>query len=161
MRRMMTIAIGAIMAAATVSGAGLAVASASPARSGTEHVQLIATSPHSYDVIAYGAFTGHGVDLPGAKADTITFANGSFQIRHSRGKGPESFDPRTCLMLISRHGTYTIGHGTGAYRGVTGNGRYQLSIVGLGAKSGGKCSQTKPAAAFHLVINASGPVSLP
>jgi hypothetical protein len=106
MRRITTIAIGAIMAA-TVGGAGLAAASASPARSGTEHVQLISTSQNRYAVIAYGLFTGHGVDLSGAKVDTIKFANGSFQITHGPGKGPQSFDPKTCLLLVRQHGTYT------------------------------------------------------
>jgi hypothetical protein len=161
MRRITTIAIGAITAAATVSGAGLAGANASPARSGTEHFQAIATSPNSYAVVSYGFGTAHGVDLPGAKFDTIKFANGSFRITHTPGKGPQSFDPKTCLLLVSQRGRYTVGHGTGAYRGITGSGKYQISIVSIAAKSGGKCSQSKPPVAFQLVIRGSGRVSLP
>jgi len=39
---------------------------------------------------------------------------------------------------------------------------YQLSIVGLGAKTKkGACSQTAPPVAQHQVVNASGPVKLP
>ena len=60
--------------------------------------------------------TGHGVDLPGHKVDTIKFAHGSFRVTHSPGKGPQSFDPKSCLLLISQHGTYKIGHGTGTDR---------------------------------------------
>jgi hypothetical protein len=161
MRRITTIAIGAITAAATVSGVGLAAASASPARSYTEHFQAIATSPNSYAVIAYGRFAGHGVDHPGNKVDTIRFANGSFQVAHSPGKGPQSFDPKTCVVLVNQHGTYTDGHGTGAYRGITGSGKYQITLVIIGAKSGGKCSNSKPPVAYQLVIRGSGLVTLP
>lgn len=161
MRRITTIAIGAITSAATLSGAGLAAANASPVRSGTEHVELIATSPNSYAAIAYGVFTGHGVDVPGAKVDTIKFANGSVRITHGPGKGPQSFDPKTCLLLVSQRGSYTLGHGTGAYRGISGKGKYQITIVSIGAKSGGNCSQSKPPVAFQLVIRGSGTVSQP
>ena len=161
MRRITSIAIGAITAATAISGAGLAAANASPARSGTEHFEAIATSPNSYAVVSYGVLTGHGVDLPGDKVDTIKFAHGSFRVTHSPGKGPQSFDPKSCLLLISQHGTYKIGHGTGTDRGITGHGRYQISIVSIGAKSGGKCSQSKPPVAFQLVIRGSGPVSRP
>ena len=59
------------------------------------------------------------------------------------------------------HGTYTLTSGTGTYAGITGNGTYKLSILAIGARSGGKCSQSKPPVAWHQVINASGPVSLP
>ena len=46
--------------------------------------------------------------------------------------------------------------------GITGNGTYQLSILGIGARnSKGQCSQSAPPVAWHQVINASGPVTLP
>src|SRR6185437_8993403 len=43
------------------------------------------------EVIAYGAFTSHAV-----------------KVTHSRGTGTQHFDPSTCPLLVSRHGTYTI-----------------------------------------------------
>ena len=61
----------------------------------------------------------------------------------------------------SQDGTYKLLSGTGAYAGISGSGTYQLSILAIGASSGGKCVQNKPPVAFHQVINASGPVSLP
>ena len=65
-------------------------------------------------------------------------------------------------MLINQHGTYKILGGTGKYKGISGHGTYQLSIVGVGAKTKkGACSQTAPPVAFHQVINGSGPVKLP
>jgi hypothetical protein len=75
--------------------------------------------------------------------------------------GAQSFDPKTCLLTINQHGTYKLLSDTGAYTGISGSGKYQLSILDIGARSGGKCTQSKPPVAFHQVINVSGPVSLP
>jgi hypothetical protein len=64
------------------------------------------------------------------------------------------------LLTINLHGTYTIGHGTGKYAGISGSGKYQLAILGIGARSHGKCSQTKAPVAWQQVITASGPAHL-
>jgi hypothetical protein len=63
-------------------------------------------------------------------------------------------------MTISRRGEYRITGGAGKYAGIAGHGRYQLSVLAVGARSGGKCTQNKPPVAFHQVINASGTASL-
>ncbi len=161
MRKMLGIATG-LVAMAAAGAAGVAGASTHPALSGTEHFQLVSTSTTSNRgmVIAYGAFTARAVDVQGNKADTFKFANGSFKVTHSPGKGPQTFNPKTCLGLVNQHGTYTIGHGTGAYAGITGRGKYQLSIVLIGAKSGGRCVRNKPPAAAEIIIRATGPVRL-
>ena len=90
----------------------------------------------------------------------LVFANGSFKIAHSPGKGTQSFNPKTCLMTINFHGTYTLSGGTGAYAGISGSGKYKLSILAMAARSGGKCSTTTPPAAWQQIINATGPVKL-
>jgi hypothetical protein len=105
-------------------------------------------------------FTAGGVDHSGNKVDTAVFSNGSFKIAHSKGTGSQSFNPKTCLMTISQHGTYALSGGTGAYAGISGSGKYQLSILAVAARSGGKCSRTKPPVAFQQIIKASGPVKL-
>lgn len=158
-------ALGAIvLSAATVAmlGGGAALASRTPAASGTEHLQLMSTSATSNKagVIVSGVFTAGGVDIQGSKVDTFKFANGSFKVAHSNGKGTQSFNPTTCLMTIQFHGTYKISHGTGKYAGISGHGNYQLSILGVGAKVKGKCSQKAPPVAFQQLIKASGPVRL-
>jgi hypothetical protein len=160
-RRALIAAAGAAGLIAAVSGSGVAVASQRPAVSGPEHFQIISTSETSNTApeISYGVVTGHGTDLMGSKVDTIKFANGSFNVTHSPGKGPQSFDAKTCLFLLDQHGTYTIGHGTGAYKGITGSGTYQVSVIGIGTKAGGQCSQSKPPVAFQLVIQGTGTVS--
>jgi hypothetical protein len=164
MRKIVTSAAVAA-AAAVLGGTGIAVASSHSATTGTEHFQMMTTSAtaSSDSVIASGAFTAPGVDHEHNKTNTatFTFANGTVGVKHSNGTGKQSFNPKTCLLTINEHGTYTITGGTGSYAGITGNGKYQLSILAVGARSGSKCSKTKPPVAFHQVINASGPVTLP
>jgi hypothetical protein len=156
----------AVAASATVAITGLTAASASPAVSGTQHFQIMSTSATSNTakIIAYGAaFTAPGVDHVGSgNVDKFVFKGGSFKVRHSNGKGPQSFNPKTCLLKINQHGTYTIvpGSGTGKFKGISGHGTYQLRILGIGAKKKGKCSQTAPPVAFQQVIQASGPAHL-
>jgi hypothetical protein len=159
-------AAGAVATAAAVVGAGVSAASASPAAraaaSGTEHLQLISTSATSNKAafIAHGVFVGSGTDVQGNTVDTLKFrGGGSFKVRHSAGKGPQHFNPTTCLITISQHGTYTIFGGAGRFAGISGHGKYQLSILGVGArKSNGKCASNKPPVAFQQVIHANGPV---
>ena len=164
MRKMIISVLTAAAAAAAVGGAGLAAASTHTAVSGTEHFQMMTTTGtgSTGSVIASGVFTAPAVDHEHSNnTSTFTFANGTILIKHSNGTGTQNFNPKTCLLTINEHGTYKLVSGTGAYAGISGSGKYQLSILGIGASSGGKCVQTKPPVAFHQVINASGPVSLP
>lgn len=164
MRKMMISALTAAAAAAVMGGAGLAAASTHAPVSGTENFQLMSTSAttNTSSIIASGVFTAPGVDHEGANNSAkFVFANGTVSLKHSNGTGTQHFDPKTCLLTVSQHGTYQLLSGTGKYAGITGSGKYQLSILAIGAKSGGKCVQSKPPVAFHQVINATGTVSLP
>jgi hypothetical protein len=165
-RNKMVVAAGVVVTAATAAVAGLTAASASPAgpsASGTEHFQLMTTSVTSNreSIIAIGGvFTAGGVDFQGNKVDRVVFPRGTFKITHSSGTGSTHFNPRTCLNVISLHGTYRLGSGTGAYKHISGHGRYRLSILFVAARSKGKCSQTKPPVAFQQIIKAQGPAHL-
>lgn len=166
-RRLMPVAaliagIALTSAAAAIGGAGVAGASVSPAAVHTEHFQVVTASATSNTagVVLYGAFTGSAIDITGNTTDTFKFRNGTFQVRHSPGKGPESFNPNTCLFTVNQHGTYTLGHGTGRYAGISGHGTYEISILSIGARSKGRCSQNQPPVAFQQIIRASGPVHL-
>ena len=165
MRKILASAATAVAAAAVIGGTGLAAASTHTGVSGTEHFQMMTTTGtgSTGSVIASGVFTAPAVDHEhqATSTSTFTFANGTINIKHSNGTGTQHFDPKTCLMTISLHGTYKLTSGTGAYAGISGSGNYQLSILAIGASSGGKCVQNKPPVAWHQVINASGPVSLP
>jgi hypothetical protein len=157
-------AAGAIVAAVSLAVTGSTAASAGSTRvSGTESLQIMSTSATSTtaSVIVHGVFTDYGVDHSGNTVDTVVLQKGSFKVAHSSGTGPQQFNPQTCLAIIHLHGTYKIFHGTGKYRGIHGNGTYHLSLLFIGARVSGKCSQTQPPVAFQQIITASGPVSLP
>jgi hypothetical protein len=164
MRKTITATIAAAAAAAAMSGAGIALASTGSAgTSGAESFQMMSTSGtnSASSVIAHGVFTGAGADHEHAHNNgTFVFRNGTVRVHHTNGKGRQSFNPKTCLLTVSQRGAYRITGGTGKYAGITGGGRYQLSILAVGARSGGKCSQSKPPLAFHQVIDASGTASL-
>ncbi len=164
-RTRLVAAASTAVTAAALAVSGVAVASAAtPAASGTEHFQLMTTSPSQHapsTIIATGVFTAGGVDHAGNKADTVTFPGGSFKINHSRGHGKQSFNPKTCLFVISQHGTFKLSSGTGKYAGISGHGTYQLSIMAVAARNAkGACSQKAPPVAWEQVIKASGPVTL-
>lgn len=160
-------AAGAAVAAGAIAVSGVAVASAAshtarPAASGTEQFQLLNTSPtsSSSSIIARGLFTAGGVDHSGSKVDTAVFPKGTFKITHGKGTGTQHFNPKTCLMTVSQTGPYTLSGGTGAYAGISGSGTYQVSILVVGARSGGTCSKTAPPVAFQQVIRGSGKAHL-
>lgn len=163
MRKTLAAVIGAVSVTAILGGASLAGASARTAVSGTEHFQIMTTSTTSKtsSLIASGVFTAGGTTTDtSSTTSTATFSNGTFVITHSKGTGTTSFNPKTCLFKANLKGTYTLGSGTGAYASITGSGNYQVSVLGVGAKSGGTCSKTLPPVAFQQVIKASGPVTL-
>ena len=158
---------GAVVTAGAIATAGVMTATAAPhpARvSGTENFQIMTTSATSSTdaLIASGVFTAPGVDHENHTNNTavLVFANGTVSLKHSPGKGTQSMNPKTCLLTVNQHGTYTLTGGTGAYAGITGSGTYKLSILGIGARSGGKCSNSQPPAAWQQVIRATGQVNL-
>ena len=165
MRKTITSAVVAA-AAVAATGGGIAAASthaAATGTTGTEHFQMMTTSGTATtdSVIATGLFTAPGVDHEGGSTATFVFPNGTVKVRHSAGQGPQSFNPKSCLLTANIHGTYQLTGGTGHYAGITGHGHYRLSILAIGGRTGGQCSQSKPPLAWHQVINATGPVSLP
>jgi len=164
-RKNLLTSAAAVAAGAAIAAAGITAAAAAPrpAASGTEHFQLMSTSATSKtsSLTAYGVFTAGGTDTRTTRStDTVTFPNGTFVITHSKGTGTQSFNPKTCLLKVNLMGTYSLGSGTGAYAGISGSGTYQLSILAVGAKSGGTCSTTLPPTSFQQVIRASGAASL-
>ncbi len=162
MKRNISFAIAAAATAATTATAlWLAVPAGAVSVSGTENFQIMTTSATSstLSVIAHGVFTAAGVNHSGSKVDTLVFPNGSFKLTHT-GKARQTFNPKTCLLTISEKAVITLSGGTGAYKGISGKGTAQASILAIGAKSGGKCSMTKPPVALQQVIKATASVTL-
>ena len=165
MRKSITAAIIAAAATVAIGGAGVAAASThSGGATGIEHFQIMTTSATAANssVIAYGVFTDAGVNQSVSNnVGRFVLSNGNIRVRHSNGKGSQTFNPKTCLLTVNEHGTFLITHGTGRYAGISGHGTYRLSILAVAARSHGKCSQRKAPLAYHQVINATGSVSLP
>ena len=164
MRKIITSAAVAAAATALLGGTGIAAASSHAAATKTEAFQLMSTSgTNKASVIASGAFTAGGVGTAGAhNTETLTFANGSVKLVHKKISGSQHFDPATCLLTGTETDSYTLGNGTGAYAGISGSGKATVNILAIAARnSQGKCSMSKAPAAFHFLVNASGPVTLP
>jgi hypothetical protein len=155
-------AAGAMAAALWLAVPAGASSAASPSVTGTEHFQAMTTSTtfNPTSVIASGVFTTAGrVANPGSKVEIYGFPGGTFKVAHSKGIGPTTFNPKTCLLTVHQHGTYKVFGGTSKYAGISGHGIYHSSILAIFASSGGKCSQTK-LLALQLIVREAGPVSL-
>jgi hypothetical protein len=151
------IATGAAGAAIT----GIALGSGA---SGTEHFSFISTSTTNeskYSAIATGPITAGGTaELTGSKG-TIVLPAGTINLTSKMTGAPtESGSMQKCLSVFSEKGTYTLTRGTGAYKGISGSGRFSLKSTGVGMSKHGKCDispSSKPVAS-QSVITASGPV---
>ncbi len=165
MRNSIVAAIGTAAVAAAIGGTGLAMAGTHAGTTQTEHFQLMSTSstPNTSSLIAYGAFTAAGVDSVGShNTDTVTLPGGTFKIVHKDVSHTQQFNPATCQFSFGAKAAYTLGSGTGKYKGISGSGTAQVSVLGIGARdSKGACSMSKPPVAQQQIIRASGPVTLP
>jgi hypothetical protein len=148
--------------AATASALWLAVPAGAASVSGTENFQIMTTSAtaKTASLIATGVFTAGGTASTSGKVSTFAFPTGTFKVAHSKGTGPQTFNPKTCLLTVSQKGTFALSGGTGAYKGISGKGTYKLSILAIAARVGGKCSMKKPPVAYQQVIKATGTVKL-
>src|SRR5690348_10504544 len=134
-------AAGSVLVGGAIALSGIVAATAAPhaitaGSRGIEHFRFMSTSATSAKstVIARGVFTAGGVDIAtGNLTDTIRFPNGTIKLRHSPGTGPQSFDPRTCLLTVNQHGTYRLLSGTGKYAGIRGHGTYRVHILAVAA----------------------------
>jgi hypothetical protein len=79
---------------------------------------------------------------------------------HRGASGSQRVNPASCLFTITRHVTYKLADGTGRYAGISGHGTGVAQILGVAARSGGKCSESKAPTAFEQTITATGPVRL-
>jgi hypothetical protein len=161
-KRKAATAVIAVSAAAIVLWLALP-ASASPAvgtaRTVNDRIQLMTTSATSNNLgaIEWGSvFTGAGVDHSGNTVDTLVFPGGTYKDRHGTGTGTQTLNAKTCLLRVNLHGTDTPFDGTGKFRGISGHGTWQASVLAIYARSAGKCSTTKVPLAFQEIITGSG-----
>ena len=150
MRKTLAVLIGAAATATMMTGAGVAVASAShpagishpaavshpasphAAVTGTEHFQDVSSSLTSSTspVLAYGVFNARGTDTQtGSHTDTFAFPGGSFRVTHKTTRTRQHFSRRTCAGVVHQRGIYKLSRGTGRYAGISGHGRYRLRVL--------------------------------
>jgi len=166
-RKAATAAVIAVSAAvATVLWLALP-ASASPAVSAApavnDYIQLMTTSATSNNLgaIEWGSvYTGAGVDHSGNSVDTLVFPGGTYKTRHGAGTGTQTLDPKTCLLRVNLHGTDTTYGGTGRFRGISGTGTWQASVLAIFPRSAGKCATSRVPLAFQQIITGSGRTKL-
>lgn len=162
-----------VIATATAAAAALAVANIATATSSTtktETFTAITTNPGSgvASLIATGGFTAGGTLLTNAKrTQTFRFAGGKFTVTQTtRGAKRKNLNPATCLYTQTGSGNYTLGGGTGAYKGISGSGKNSYTLRAVYPLVNGKCPSTdQPGgngspAAIQFTETASGPVSL-
>ena len=159
MRKISKVAVAALIAVAALMVQPLV---ASAATAGTEHVTIVTTNPNSHanTIIVTGVFAAGGIDYTnGHSPDLAVFPKGAFSIYHASTGQTQSFNPKTCVFRVTGTGTYTLSHGFGAYRGISGSGTYSLHIVETANRNAaGKCGNH--ATAYEEIIHAGGPVSL-
>jgi len=152
---MLGVAIAAVVGLAVPAGAA-PLAARPAAVTGTEHFQVMSTStsnsPNS-PLIAWGVFTGAGTDreissnAAGTKGvDVFIFANGRFTVKHTAKTQKQAFNAKTCFYSFSETGVFTLSGGTGKYKGISGSGKYALSVIGIGPKlKSGACNPSQNA----------------
>jgi hypothetical protein len=158
MRRALTAAITLASTAALVGGATVAAqaspsaapaspsAARQPGASGAEHFRIIsvAASSRRQSVLATGAFTAGGYQVPGQviglrATDKMVFPNGTFLVTRRITKQVLPLPTSSCQIAETIRGTLSIGSGTGSYRGISGGGAFLLRISGVIRKSHGRC----------------------
>jgi hypothetical protein len=152
---------GAVATATTTLA--LAGAAFGSGASRIEHFTFMSTNvtADKFNVIATGVFTAGGTATPLAAKNTLTFPNGTINVTSkSTGKPVYTANTKTCYETLSQKGTYAIAGGTGAYKGITGRGRFTLRIRQIGPVVNGKCdTKTSKRVASQGILTATGPVT--
>jgi hypothetical protein len=169
MRRAPAKLIAIIVAAITLSGAGIAAASAeqsAPAsHQGAEHFTFMLTSTTGVgSIIATGVFTDGGtMNLFGRGSSAeMKLGAGTIRLTPTSHRGPSSkTDSATCLTTVSERGTYKLSHGTGRFAGIRGSGRFTITdrTVSHHKRQGG-CVTNRLPLAIQAILTLSGPVTL-
>lgn len=167
-------AVGLLTAASVSALAGCSAHATSAARGGSEKLILRSDSSSAnpvYSVTASGVFSATGT-FPGIgdgrNQSIARLSDGTFVVTHpasSQKATVQHMDGRTCAVILDQKGTFTVGRGTGAYKGITGYGTDTADFTGTLPKRNGKCD-TSPNAlpvkgTAHAVIIAKGEVLLP
>src|SRR6476620_539232 len=149
-----------LLAGALLSAPSIGASASETARTAaqTQKFLVLQSDPNGSGgpIAANGPIHAHGTDVViDDSKDRFKFPDGNVVIKHKPDKNgsAESFDPVTCLVTFTEHGTWKTVSGTGAYAAVQGSGTYRV----LGQSFG--CDENKPPEVFTLRIAAKGPLS--
>jgi hypothetical protein len=159
-----TVPVLSAAAAAAVLVSGASLAAASPAAARTEHIQEISasTTAPKLSVVMYGPVTAAGTVVEtSATASHYTLAGGTFTATSKLTGGRQQLNRATCTLTGVHHVSYTIGHGAGRYKGISGSGKATVTFIVLEGRTAHGACTTSHIKGQQYVIRASGPVTLP
>jgi hypothetical protein len=134
----------ATAAAAAVLAITADATASTPPRSETFSFMDASSTSEVFGVIATGVFTDAGTILingPGKHPATMRLSHGTIKARARFTKAPRvDVNPKTCFVTESSAGTLKLLGGTGAYKGITGSGKFTQATIEIVPTLHGKCS---------------------
>jgi hypothetical protein len=112
-------------------------------------------------IIFQGVFTAGGTGINGQYTNKIVLPGGTFILDHRHVPATNHLDPRSCLDSLTGSGPYTLGDGTGRYKGIKGHGNLRLDVRYVLSRTNQGCDQHAKPLAYIEIDSGSGPVSLP
>jgi hypothetical protein len=163
-----------LLAATSVLVLAGCAAHATPARGGNEKFVLRSdTWPGNpdYAATASGVFAdtgtfpgignGRNQSLARLSGGTFVFNRLATQEKTTR----QQTDSRTCAVVVEQKGSFTLGRGTGEYKGIAGYGTFSADYTGVLPRRNGKCDTRAGAVpvkgSTHAVIIGTGAILLP
>jgi hypothetical protein len=160
-----------VAATLTLTGSGACLVTSQTAHAAPHQISAKKTTTESFlvaganqrdIVVAHGLFAGGGKDEQHSEKDVLVLNGGKLTLRHPEKTAHfrAKVNPKTCFVTFHITGDYTLGHGTGKYKGVTGHGTYTVFAQGIGKRlASGACNETADPKVEASYIKASGPVS--
>jgi hypothetical protein len=127
--------LGAVLVAGTAAVVAMfslpalaAPSNSGAVHSGTVHASFVSTTDAGNGpgpLALHGAISAFCIDNQGPNVDHVVCPTGTFVIDHSASGGKQNFseNPTTCIGVFTFSGApFTVKRGTGAYKGISGNG---------------------------------------
>jgi hypothetical protein len=156
----------AVTTTIAVLAPALMLAAGAGATTGSESFSLIDTSTADkpfFSVIATGAFVAGGTATrPSKGVLKLRFPDGTITLNFGKKHkvGTMHQTATACIETqTNTGGHFTIGGGTGAYKGITGSGRATGHSTFIEQVVHGRCANAFTA--VQAIATASGPISLP
>jgi hypothetical protein len=148
----------------TSAARATAVHATTAAKPKRETFRIISTASSSrrLSLLGTGRYVAGGYVVPGKlvsgfATDRVVFPEGSFRMRRHVTVQHLPLPTSKCQVAETLRGTYTISHGTGVWRRVSGSGHFTLYITGvIRRQRNGLCGGKM--AVYQAITRASGPI---